>query len=48
MDENKELPPLFDNDESKNDLDFDDDDGDIFASAIQVCHLFYKTTIIFL
>lgn len=36
MADNKELPPLFDNDEAKNDLDLDDDDSDIFASAIQV------------
>ncbi|XP_014224652.1 sorting nexin-2-like [Trichogramma pretiosum] len=35
MADNKELPPLFDNEELKNDMDFDDDDdSDIFASAI--------------
>ncbi|XP_031780551.1 sorting nexin-2 [Nasonia vitripennis] len=36
MADNKELPPLFDNDEPKNEMDLDDDDdSDIFASAIQ-------------
>lgn len=36
MADNKEFVPLFDNDEPKNDIDLDDDDSDIFASAIQV------------
>lgn len=40
MADNKEPPPLFDNvDIDKNEEMLDDDDEDIFASAIMVCIL---------
>ncbi|XP_058790993.1 sorting nexin-2-like [Phymastichus coffea] len=35
MADNKDFVPLFDNDEPKHEIDLDDDDSDIFTSAIQ-------------